>query len=431
MKHCIVVGGGFAGLSASVYLADENLKITLLEASPKLGGRAYSIYSKENDGYYDNGQHILMGCYDETIAFLKKINSYAKLDFQESLSISFVQQGGIMNKLSAPKSLYPLNLLFAIMNYKVLRLKDRLKIIDVFLDLICGYSDNIEKRTIKEWLDSKNQSEENHKAFWDIIIKGALNTNSEKASAELFSEILKQIFFTDNFSSTIIIPGTNLSDLYIEDAANFISAREGDIRIGERVTGLLADNDRIVKIETNNNLYEDFDFIVLAIPTNAVEKIIFQNSSGPRIPKLNYSPILNVHCWLRENPFREKFYGFIDSKIHWLFNHGNYISLIASSADDLIGYNNDKINTLFLSELENYFPIFRREFVLNSKIIKEKRATFIPDIASNQTRKDIYVPFENFAFAGDWTDTGLPSTIESAVISGKMAANYVLSLLNS
>jgi squalene-associated FAD-dependent desaturase len=431
MKHCIVVGGGFAGLSASVYLADENLKITLLEASPKLGGRAYSIYSKENECYYDNGQHIFMGCYDETIAFLKKINSYHKLDFQESLSISFVQKGGIVNKLSAPKSMYPLNLLFAIMNYKVLRLKDRLKIIDVFLDLICGYTDNIEKKTIKEWLDSKNQSEDIYKAFWDIIIKGAFNTIPEKASAELFSDMLKQIFFTDNFSSTIIIPATNLSDLYVEDAANFISAGKGDIRIGERVTGLLADNNRIIKIETNKNFYEDFDFIVMAIPTTAVEKIIFQNSHGPRIPKLNYSPILNVHFWLRENPFSEKFYGLIDSKIHWLFNHGNYISLTASSADDLVEYDNDKINNLFLSEIENFFPIFRREFVINSKIIKEKRATFIPDIVSNQTRKDIYVPFENFVFAGDWTNTGLPSTIESAVISGKMAANYVLSLLNN
>ena len=431
MKHCIVVGGGFAGLSASVYLADENLKITLLEASPKLGGRAYSLYSKENDCYYDNGQHILMGCYNETIAFLKKINSYAKLDFQESLSISFVQQGGVIHKLSAPKYCHPLNLLFAIMNYKALGLKDRLKIIDVFLDLLCGYSDNLKSKTVKEWLNSKNQSADNNKAFWDVLINGALNTSSEKASAELFSEILKQIFLADNFSSTIILPGTDLTNLYIGDAINFISAREGKINLNEKVIAVVSENRKIVKIETNKNIYEDFDFIVMAIPTHAVEKINFPDSSKPGIPKLNYSPILNVHFRLNENPFKEKFYGLINSKIHWLFNHGNYISLTASSADDLIEYDNDKIKTLFLSELEKFFPIFRSKFVNYSIVIKEKRATFIPDVVSIELRNNIYSPFDNLSFAGDWTNTGLPSTIESAVLSGKTAANYVLSFLNN
>jgi squalene-associated FAD-dependent desaturase len=431
MKHCIVVGGGFAGLSASVYLADEDLKITLLEASPKLGGRAYSLFNKENNSYYDNGQHIMMGCYDETIAFLRKINSIDKLVFQESLSISFVQRGGKINKLSAPKDFFPLNLLFAIMNYKVLRFRDRLKIVDVFLDLLCDYSDNLKTKTVKEWLDSKNQSENNNKAFWDIIVAGALNTTSEKASAELFSEILKRIFLTDNLSSTIIIPGTDLSNLYIEDAVNFISARKGIIKLNERVIAVLTENDKIVKIKTNKNIYADFDFLVIAIPTHAIEKIDFPNSSKPNIPKLNYSPILNVYFWLNVNPFNQKFYGLIDSKIHWLFNHGNYISMTASSADELIGFENDDIKTIFLSEIEKFFPIFKSEFVNGSKIIKEKKATFIPDIASNKIRKDICLPFNNLFLAGDWINTGLPSTIESAVLSGRMAANYVLSSLSN
>ena len=431
MKHCIVVGGGFAGLSASVYLADKNLKITLLEASPKLGGRAYSLFNKENNSYYDNGQHILMGCYDETIAFLRKINSIDKLDFQESLSISFVQRGGKIYKLFAPKILFPLNLLFAIMNYNALRLKDRLKIIDVFLDLLCGYSNNLIGKTVKEWLDSKNQTKNNHKAFWDIIIAGALNTTSEKASAELFSEILKQIFLTDNASSVIIVPDSGMSDLYIKNAVNFITDRNGIINLNERVIAVLTENDKIVKIKTNKNIYADFDFLVIAIPTHAIEKIDFLNSIKPNIPKLNYSPILNVHFWLNVNPFKEKFYGLIDSKIHWLFNHGNYISMTASSADELIGFKNDDIKTIFLSEIEKFFPIFKSEFVSGSKIIKEKKATFIPDILSNQIRKDICSPYDNLFLAGDWINTGLPSTIESAVLSGRLAANHVLSSLSN
>ena len=151
----------------------------------------------------------------------------------------------------------------------------------------------------------------------------------------------------------------------------------------------------------------------------------------PEIPDLNYSPILNVHFWLNENPFKEKFYGLINSKIHWLFNHGDHISLTSSSADELIGFENDYIKTLFLSEIEKFFPIFKSEFVNNSIVIKEKRATFIPDVVSSESRNNIYSPFDNLYFAGDWTNTGLPSTIESAVLSGKTAANYVSSFLNN
>jgi zeta-carotene desaturase len=169
----------------------------------------------------------------------------------------------------------------------------------------------------------------------------------------------------------------------------------------------------------------------MAIPTHAIEKINFPGSSKPIIPKLNYSPILNVHFWLKENPFKEKFYGLINSKVHWLFNHGDYISLTSSSADEFIGFENDFIKTLFLSEIEKFFPIFRSKFVNNSIVIKEKRATFIPDVVSSELRNNIYSPFDNLSFAGDWINTGLPSTIESAVLSGKMAANYVLSLLNN
>jgi uncharacterized protein with NAD-binding domain and iron-sulfur cluster len=121
----------------------------------------------------------------------------------------------------------------------------------------------------------------------------------------------------------------------------------------------------------------------------------------------------------------------INSNIHWLFNHGDHISLTSSSADDLIGFENDYIKTLFLSEIEKNFPIFRSEFVNNSIVIKEKRATFIPNVVSGVLRNNIYSPFDNLCFAGDWTNTGLPSTIESAVLSGKKAANYVLSFLNN
>lgn len=429
MKRVIVVGGGFAGLSASVYLAENNFQITLIEASPKLGGRAYSLSNLSQNGIYDNGQHILMGCYDETIAFLKKIDAIDKLSFPESLRIPFVQSSGSIYKLDSPKYFYPFNLLIGILNYKALSLKERFKVIDFFLDLMCCSSCDLKEKTVAEWLKCKKQSENSIKAFWEILVVGALNTTIEKASAEIFSEVLKTIFLTGNKSATILLPNVGLTQLYVDDAVRYINRRNGIIILSEKVIGFEVNENAITKLITNKNSYENFDYVVFAIPPYALEKVVLESNQCLAIPKFRYSPIINVHFWLKENPFEEKFYGLIDSKIHWVFNHGHHITLTSSAADDLILLEEGEIKKLFSSELEKYFPIFHKEIVIDSKVIKEKRATFIPDIASNQVRNNFSYSIGKMIIAGDWINTELPSTIESAVLSGRMAAIKMISSL--
>ena len=136
MSDYIVIGGGFAGLSAAVHLASRGKKVELIEASQKLGGRAYSFTDKSTGTVIDNGQHIMMGCYYDTIDFLKKIKTADNLDFQKSLEINFVKAGGNSYKLKCPKRFYPFNLLRGILNYKAVSLKDRFKIVDFFLDCV-------------------------------------------------------------------------------------------------------------------------------------------------------------------------------------------------------------------------------------------------------------------------------------------------------
>lgn len=429
MKRVIVFGGGFAGLSASVYLSENNFEVTLLEASPKLGGRAYSLLNDSQNDIYDNGQHILMGCYEETITFLKKINSMDKLDIQEFLSIPFVKRSGSIHKLDSKKYSYPFNLLSGFMNYKALTLKERFKVVDFFLDMLCCYSCDLKDKTVSEWLRCKKQSENSIKAFWEILVVGALNTTIESASAEIFEEVLERIFLTGNKSAAILLPKVGLTQLYVEDAVRFITERNAKINLSEKVLQIVMEGNVITEIITDRNSYNDFDYVVTAIPTFAFDKIKIRSSQKLEFPYLRYSPIVNVHFWLKENPFKEEFYGLIDSKIHWVFNHGKHISLTTSSADILTKMDNEKIVDGFSSELEKYFPIFHKEIIIDSKVVKEKRATFVPDAASNQLRKNFILSFENMFFAGDWINTGLPSTIESAVLSGRLAAGKVITSL--
>ncbi|MBA4406214.1 hypothetical protein C0389_02970 [bacterium] len=429
MNRVIVVGGGFAGLSTAVYLSENDFQVTLLEASPKLGGRAYSLSSKANNDIYDNGQHILMGCYEETLAFLNKIEALDKLNFQHSLSIPFVHPNGSVYKLNSPKYLYPFNLLIGIMNYKVLSFKERFKIIDFFLDLMCCASCDLKNKTVAEWLSCKKQSENSKKAFWEILVVGVMNTTIEKASAEMFSDVLKAIFLNGNTSAAILLPSVGLTQLYVEDSMRFINKRNGVIKLSEKVVSLETNKNEITKLVTNKNSYENFDYIVFTVPPYALERIFSESNEHFEPLKFHYSPIINVHFWLMQNSFKEKFYGLIDSKIHWVFNHGSHISLTSSAAEELVLLEDSEIKKLFSSELEKYFPIFHKEIVTDSIVIKEKRATFVPDIASNHVRNNFSYSTGKMMIAGDWINTGLPATIESAVLSGKIAAGKVINSL--
>lgn len=431
MKRALVVGGGLAGLSSAVYLSDNGFEVTLIEASPKLGGRTYSIKNDRYDDYYDNGQHILMGCYDYTLDFINKIGGTDKLNFQESLEINFAKAGGNLFSLKAVKYLYPFNLLAAILKFKALKLKDRLKIIDFFLDLMGCYDEDLRDNTVKEWLQCKHQSEESIKSFWEILVVGALNTAIEKASAEMFAGVLKRIFLQGSKASAIVVPVEGLSQLFGELGHKFIRANHGQIILSEKVLELEVAGRKIISIITDKNVYKNFDAVVLAVPTFALSKIQTTGTTLQlQIPELQYSPIVNVHLWLSENPFKEKFYGLIGSDIHWLFNHGKHITLTTSAADKLIPLESSEIKRHFCSELEKYFSIFSSEMILDFVVIKEKRATFIPDISSNQKRKEkVSSQIENLFFAGDWMNTDLPSTIESAVMSGKLVSEQVISSL--
>lgn len=428
MAKCIVVGGGFAGLSAASLLLENGIDVHLIEASPKIGGRAYSLYNEKFDDEYDNGQHILMGCYYNTISFLKRIGSLDYLDFQKSLNIPFAHRGNKISFLKTTEKHYPFNLLAGLMNYKAITVHERLKIIDFLIDLLFCYEEDLENITVKEWLNEKKQPGNAVKAFWEILVVGALNTKPEKAAASQFAHILKKMFLEGNEASVLVLPNASLNKIFVETSLQYILGKGGSYYVSEKLNEILFDDkNRAATILTDKNSYSDFDFVIVAVPFYSLLKIkpfdeMFKNYKAV----FSYSPILNVHLWLKENNFSQKFYGLIDSKIHWLFNHKKHVTLVTSAADNLIDLPNEKILGMFYSELESYFNLFQRENVVDWKIIREKRATFIPNNNFCSVRKKIDSPFSNLFFAGDWTNTGLPSTIESAVYSGHLAAEKII-----
>ncbi len=413
-------------MSCAAFLADAGINTKLLEASPKLGGRAYSFQDSKTGDTIDNGQHIMMGCYDSTLELIETIGASDKIDIQEYLRVVFIDRKGVEHKLEASSSFYPLNLSKAILRYSALSIKKRFRVLDLFLDLVCIEADDLIDTKVLQWLKNEHQDDAAISALWEILAIGTLNSDIKKASAAVFVNILKKIFFAGNEATKIIIPNVGLSELFNVPASKFIEQNNGQILLSKRVTGIEMEENSIKRVNTTNETYNDFDFVVSALPLYSVEKLAGFPEFEEIAKEMSYSPILSVHIWLKENNFNERFYGIIDSPVHWLFNHDKYITIVTSAADKFVTTPDEEIIESFSRELSNVFPVFSRDLILSYKIIREKRATFIPTAESIKARQNFRLKFENFLLCGDWTEAFLPATIETAVLSGKKAAEYIL-----
>jgi len=431
MPKCIIIGGGLSGLSSAVNLSKHGIKIRLLEASPKLGGRAYSFNSNIENTVVDNGQHVMMGCYKYTLDYLKSIGTLDSLLIQKHLEVNYVGKGGRQYNLEAFGPLYPLNLVVGILKFKAIHFSDRLKILLFFQTILFSNSKNYEDKSVYELLLSKKQSKTTIKIFWELLVVSIMNTGSQTASAKLFVETMRDIFLGGNKGSSIIIPKSGLSELFCDKAEEFLVKNESVINKSERVSELRFNGKKITHVITNKNIYSDFDYIISAVPFVALLKFYPLNSLDSYLKYFIASPIVTIHLWLKRKLFKKDFYGLIESKIHWLFVHEKHISIVVSNAVDLVNMDKVDIIRLTLNELGLFFPSFKEENIAASKIIKEKKATFPPSKNLEKYRSKIKSDFSNLIFAGDWTNTGLPSTIESAAKSGKVASLKILDKLKN
>ena len=424
MKRCLIIGGGIAGLTAASILSSKKHSVTLIESSPKLGGRTYSFFDSETNSVVDNGQHIMMGCYKDTLALIKLISVELNFVYQENLSLEFLDKTKKHFSLNADKYIYPLNLFSAIINFNVFSYSEKISFVGFVLKLPFISKKSLINKNVLEWLTQQNQNLNLISKFWEILCVGALNTSLEKASAFIFYDILLEIFFKGNFSSTIILPKYGLSESLIDPAAGFITNNGGEMILSETVKEIVIENQKVKSLKTDCNNYEDFDFVISAIPLYALQKILPAKNLGIAI-NLEYSTILNVHLWIENRSLKKSFYGFLGSALHWVFIKNDHINIVISNADYLADKSKEEILDFVLLELKEFVNIDNTN-LKHYKIIKEKRATFIPSKEIINTRPDSKTLIENLFLAGDWINTGLPSTIESAARSGRIAAEFIL-----
>lgn len=440
----LIIGGGFAGLSAGVSLAGAGCRVRVLEQKPYLGGRARSFRHAPTGSVVDNGQHIFMGCYRETIKFLSTIGTADRVRFQPRLSVYFAERGKSLTSLHGAPLPAPWHLFAGVLKSSAFSLSQKFEILRLGRALRAADTGSRPPRdlTVDAWMESLHQSAGLRRNFWDLLCIAALNEGSGIAAASVFEPVLRLALFQSAADSRIGFATSGLSECYTEAATEFIRARGGRVQLAADVAGLLwADSGngsacRGARLSSGEEI--EADAVISAVPSQQFaallpEEIRRCEPAFSALEAMRSSPIISLNLWLDRDVTEHDFVGLRGTVVQWLFNRRKilgagapYVSLVISGAHDYIRREKDELLTLALAELRELFPPAREAKILQSLVIKERFATFSPDPAAAEHRPGAVTPIPGLYLAGDWTDTGLPATIESAVKSGYTAAAAVL-----
>ena len=432
-----VVGGGFAGLAAAVRLARRGAAVTLVERRPFLGGRAYSFTDPATGDVVDNGPHALMGAYTAALDFLGEIGATAKLAFQPRLRVALADPGLGLGVVAAPPLPGPLQAPAALLRYRLLGPRDRVRLLTGAVRLAARSSGSLSRTTVAEALAAVGQSPAACARFWHPLAIATLNELPGAAAAAPFAAVLRKAFFAGARAARFALSRVPLSELYTVDAQRAIERAGGTVRTGAAVATLALGPEGVEALVLRDGTRVAADAVVLAVPVAALLRLLPSRlrDAPPFRPlaSVGTSPIVSVHVWLdRHVGWGGPFLGLLGGRAQWLFDAGvaadggHRIASVTSGARFWDDVADDEIAAEVLADAAAVLPALGRVRVRRTLVIRERHATLSLTPAADAVRPDVETPVANLFLAGDWVQTHLPATIESAVISGRAAADRAL-----
>ena len=462
-----VVGSGVAGLAAATALAEAGRRVLVLEARGELGGRATAFADRETGELVDNGQHVLFGCYHETFRLLRRIGAEANVRVQPTLVVPYLDPDGRRSVLRCPPLPSPLHLLAGILGWDALPWRERLGAARLARDLghfrtaarastaseprersapakrrvrerageSEGRSPSDETETVAEWLTRRRQRGRIREWLWEPLAVAALNQSPEEAAAGPFVRVLSEMFGRRRTDASLALPVKPLHEMYALPARRHIESRGGEVRVnalarvliaGGRVTGVEARGERL-----------PIPRVVAAVPWFGLAALL-SGDTGPmagilqNASAMSAKPIVTVNLWYDRPVMDEDFVGLPGRDIQWVFDKrrafgesASHLSVVISAADALVPRDTASLVDLASRQVAAALAGARAATLLRGTAVREKRATF--SLAPGQPpRPGVDTPIEGLFLAGDWIDTGLPGTIESAAVAGHRAAALVV-----
>ena len=440
MHDVIIIGAGFAGLSAAVDLSGRGAHVLVLEGRPRLGGRATSYRDKVTGEPVDNGQHVLFGCYRDTFRFLRRLGVDGDVHLQTTLSVDCIDRHCRPVRFQCPHLPPPLHVLAGVLEWESLPARERWATLRMLGPLLRARRQArgdwrakaaAANETVRQWLIRHGQGARVRELLWEPLALAALNQQPNDAAAAPFARVLAELCGTSLRDAAIGVPRRPLKELYTEPARRFIEDHGGAVRTKSPAKVSLVSK-RLLGVETGGELLTT-RAVISAVPWYAFPRLFSDRPAAlePVIAgaeRTDGSPIATVNLWPDRLALPGPFLGLPGRTMQWVFDKRaafgasvSHLSLVSSGAADVARLSNRALISLATAELRRALPgrVWR---VKHASVIRERLATF--SLAPGQPeRPDAKTTVSGLFLAGDWIETGLPATIESAVISGHRAAD--------
>ncbi|HTD03541.1 hydroxysqualene dehydroxylase HpnE [Undibacterium sp.] len=444
-KRIAVIGAGWAGCAAAVELADQGHQVILLEASRTLGGRARKVELQGKP--VDNGQHILLGAYSASLRLMRKVGvDTDKALLRLPLQICY-PAGSDGMQFVAPRLPAPLHLLWALIRATGLSHEDKMSLARFSTTARWMGWQMHQDCSVSELLQRFDQTDRLSRLMWTPLCIAALNTPPERASAQVFLNVLRDSLGAKRAASDMLIPRTDLSALFPEHASQFVQARGGQVLCGRTVKKIRRDAHADWSLDYGNGGTEQrtagFDAVIIATGAETaagllagLEAELNGAEHTTALPRFDYEPITTCYLQydaglqlprpffaLRDDPENGNWGQFVFDRGQLDAGQAGLLAVVVSASNDAIELGNEALATAVATQLAQTLGMPALAVPIWQQVISEKRATF--SCTPGLVRPQNLTSAPGLLIAGDYTIGEYPATLEAAVRSGIQAAQLI------
>jgi squalene-associated FAD-dependent desaturase len=413
-RRAFVIGAGIAGLAAATRLAGQGVAVTLYEAAGQAGGRCRSYYDSGLDQTIDNGNHLVLSGNKAVHRYLRRIQPNGRLAGPSRAYFPFADlQGGARWMLKLNRSPLPWWITARGRRVPGTSAGDYLPYAKL---MFAG-----RKAHIADVVPTKG-------VVWDRLMRpfllAALNTAPETGSAQLAGQVIRESLARGGYACRPRIATPNLSSVFIDPALAYLERRGARIELGKRLRTLVSSTHAVLALEFADLTVplNSKDIVVLAVPPHVAKELL----PGLTVPS-EFRAIVNGHFRFPAPKGAPPILGVIGGTAEWIFSFEDRISVTVSGADAIVDREREELARALWRDVCAALRI--TDELPRWQIVKEKRATFAATPEQDVKRPSTRTGCRNLFLAGDWTDTGLPATLEGAVRSGEAAASLALKRL--